>query len=57
MYLDDDDDDDESVCGLLYFMQEPNIAFRNLDADYKRWEEDIEKWQNPILRDDRLPEW
>lgn len=56
MYL-DDDDDDESVCGLLYFMQEPNIAFRNLDADYKRWEEDIEKWQNPILRDDRLPEW
>ncbi|KAH9680922.1 non-lysosomal glucosylceramidase [Citrus sinensis] len=25
--------------------------------NYKRWEEDIEKWQNPILRDDRLPEW
>ncbi|KAL0742753.1 hypothetical protein Bca4012_084266 [Brassica carinata] len=24
---------------------------------YKRWEEDIEAWQNPILRDDRLPEW
>ncbi|CAK9141461.1 unnamed protein product [Ilex paraguariensis] len=26
-------------------------------ANYKRWEEDIEKWQSPILRDDRLPEW
>ncbi|OVA09144.1 Glucosylceramidase [Macleaya cordata] len=25
--------------------------------NYKRWEEEIEKWQNPILRDDRLPEW
>ncbi|CAN6990557.1 unnamed protein product [Brassica rapa subsp. trilocularis] len=24
---------------------------------YKRWEEEIEAWQNPILRDDRLPEW
>ncbi|PIA35995.1 hypothetical protein AQUCO_03400116v1 [Aquilegia coerulea] len=25
--------------------------------NYKRWEEDIEKWQNPILRDSSLPEW
>lgn len=25
--------------------------------DYKRWEEDIEKWQNPILKNDKLPEW
>ncbi|XP_057959180.1 uncharacterized protein LOC131151781 [Malania oleifera] len=25
--------------------------------NYKRWEEEIEKWQNPILDDDRLPEW
>ncbi|KAL3634379.1 hypothetical protein CASFOL_021433 [Castilleja foliolosa] len=24
---------------------------------YKYWEEEIEKWQNPILKDDRLPEW
>ncbi|GAV66154.1 DUF608 domain-containing protein/GBA2_N domain-containing protein [Cephalotus follicularis] len=26
-------------------------------TNYKRWEEEIEKWQNPILRDERLPEW
>jgi non-lysosomal glucosylceramidase len=26
-------------------------------TNYKRWEEDIEAWQNPILRDERLPEW
>ncbi|PSS35699.1 Non-lysosomal glucosylceramidase [Actinidia chinensis var. chinensis] len=25
--------------------------------NYKRWEEEIENWQAPILRDDRLPEW
>ncbi|MCH98713.1 non-lysosomal glucosylceramidase-like, partial [Trifolium medium] len=24
---------------------------------YKRWEEEIEKWQNPILKDEKLPEW
>ncbi|XP_012569771.1 uncharacterized protein [Cicer arietinum] len=24
---------------------------------YKRWEEEIEKWQNPILKDESLPEW
>ncbi|KAK6122831.1 hypothetical protein DH2020_043412 [Rehmannia glutinosa] len=24
---------------------------------YMLWEEEIEKWQNPILKDDRLPEW
>ncbi|PWZ56622.1 hypothetical protein Zm00014a_001397 [Zea mays] len=24
---------------------------------YKLWEEEIEKWQNPILKDERLPEW
>ncbi|KAL8217316.1 hypothetical protein R6Q57_024153 [Mikania cordata] len=24
---------------------------------YKRWEEEIEKWQNPILKNDKLPEW
>ncbi|KAJ4805671.1 Non-lysosomal glucosylceramidase [Rhynchospora pubera] len=24
---------------------------------YKRWEEQIEEWQNPILQDERLPEW
>ncbi|PIN12075.1 Glucosylceramidase [Handroanthus impetiginosus] len=26
-------------------------------TNYKLWEEEIEKWQNPILQDDRLPEW
>ncbi|XP_075504822.1 uncharacterized protein LOC142542206 [Primulina tabacum] len=26
-------------------------------TNYKLWEEEIEKWQNPILKDDRLPEW
>nr|XP_043634451.1 non-lysosomal glucosylceramidase-like [Erigeron canadensis] len=26
-------------------------------TNYKRWEENIEKWQNPILNDDDLPEW
>ncbi|XP_058094705.1 uncharacterized protein LOC131240472 [Magnolia sinica] len=25
--------------------------------NYKWWEEEIEKWQAPILRDERLPEW
>ncbi|RZB44812.1 Non-lysosomal glucosylceramidase isoform C [Glycine soja] len=24
---------------------------------YNRWEEEIEKWQNPILKDETLPEW
>lgn len=26
-------------------------------TNYKKWEEDIEKWQNPILMDPKLPEW
>ncbi|KAF8394139.1 hypothetical protein HHK36_020345 [Tetracentron sinense] len=26
-------------------------------TNYKWWEEEIEKWQSPILRDGRLPEW
>ncbi|KAL8121127.1 uncharacterized protein LOC141725055 [Apium graveolens] len=26
-------------------------------TNYKKWEEEIERWQNPILNDDRLPEW
>jgi non-lysosomal glucosylceramidase len=26
-------------------------------TNYKRWEEEIEKWQSPILSDPRLPEW
>ncbi|GER43625.1 non-lysosomal glucosylceramidase [Striga asiatica] len=26
-------------------------------TNYKFWEEEIEKWQNPILKDDLLPEW
>lgn len=46
-----------SICGVLYFVREPNEVFGYLDADYKRWEEDIEKWQSPILTDERLPEW
>ncbi|CAL0321180.1 unnamed protein product [Lupinus luteus] len=24
---------------------------------YKRWEEEIEKWQSPVLKDEKLPEW
>lgn len=24
---------------------------------YKSWEEEIEKWQNPIIMDEKLPEW
>ncbi|KAL8158407.1 uncharacterized protein LOC141675231 isoform X3 [Apium graveolens] len=28
-------------------------ALRN----YKRWEEEIERWQSPVLADDTLPEW
>ncbi|KAL6184949.1 hypothetical protein ACLB2K_041084 [Fragaria x ananassa] len=26
-------------------------------TNYKRWEEEIEIWQNPILKDEKLPEW
>ncbi|XP_047323974.1 non-lysosomal glucosylceramidase [Impatiens glandulifera] len=26
-------------------------------TNYKRWEEEIENWQAPVLSDDRLPEW
>ncbi|EPS64589.1 non-lysosomal glucosylceramidase, partial [Genlisea aurea] len=26
-------------------------------TNYMLWEEEIEKWQAPVLRDDRLPEW
>ncbi|XP_071706483.1 uncharacterized protein [Rutidosis leptorrhynchoides] len=26
-------------------------------TNYKKWEEDIEIWQNPILQNDNLPEW
>ncbi|GJS77586.1 non-lysosomal glucosylceramidase-like protein isoform X1 [Tanacetum coccineum] len=26
-------------------------------TNYKRWEEEIERWQNPILKNDKLPEW
>ncbi|XP_059445105.1 uncharacterized protein LOC132176955 [Corylus avellana] len=26
-------------------------------TNYKRWEEEIENWQSPILNDERLPEW
>ncbi|KAI3798173.1 hypothetical protein L1987_33442 [Smallanthus sonchifolius] len=26
-------------------------------TNYKRWEEDIQKWQNPILKNEDLPEW
>lgn len=33
-----------------------NLAHDAL-MNYKRWEEEIEKWQNPILRDSSLPEW
>ncbi|KAG2726577.1 hypothetical protein I3760_01G119000 [Carya illinoinensis] len=26
-------------------------------TNYKRWEEQIENWQSPVLNDERLPEW
>lgn len=26
-------------------------------TNYKRWEEEIEVWQDPVLKDDKLPEW
>ncbi|VFQ65919.1 unnamed protein product [Cuscuta campestris] len=26
-------------------------------TNYKLWEEEIEKWQHPILNDEKLPEW
>ncbi|XP_041011666.1 non-lysosomal glucosylceramidase-like isoform X1 [Juglans microcarpa x Juglans regia] len=26
-------------------------------TNYKRWEEEIENWQSPVLNDERLPEW
>ncbi|KAL8486818.1 hypothetical protein ACS0TY_023492 [Phlomoides rotata] len=26
-------------------------------TNYMLWEEEIEKWQNPILKDEQLPEW
>ncbi|XP_050372735.1 uncharacterized protein LOC126790516 isoform X2 [Argentina anserina] len=26
-------------------------------TNYKRWEEEIENWQNPVLKDEKLPEW
>jgi non-lysosomal glucosylceramidase len=29
----------------------------SLFSEYKLWEEEIEKWQNPILKDERLPKW
>ncbi|KAJ8755469.1 hypothetical protein K2173_019267 [Erythroxylum novogranatense] len=36
-------------------------AAQNLVHDalknYKRWEDDIERWQSPMLKDERLPEW
>ncbi|KAI4346207.1 hypothetical protein L6164_013279 [Bauhinia variegata] len=33
-----------------------NLAHDAL-TNYKRWEEEIEKWQSPILFDENLPEW
>ncbi|KAJ6326210.1 hypothetical protein OIU78_013333 [Salix suchowensis] len=26
-------------------------------TNYKQWEEEIEKWQDPVLKDEKLPEW
>lgn len=26
-------------------------------ANYSKWEEEIEKWQEPILNDEDLPDW
>lgn len=40
-------------CFLIYGVVWPFLAF----AEYRLWEEEIEKWQDPILKDDKLPEW
>lgn len=34
----------------------PRIAHNAL-CGYRLWEEEIEKWQRPILEDEKLPEW
>lgn len=34
----------------------PKIAHDAL-CDYRLWEEEIEKWQRPVLEDEKLPEW
>ncbi|TVU39518.1 hypothetical protein EJB05_12941 [Eragrostis curvula] len=31
--------------------------FMEPHQEYKHWEEEIDKWQTPILHDERLPEW
>jgi hypothetical protein len=28
-----------------------------LYADYRKWEIAIEDWQQPVLKDEKLPEW
>jgi hypothetical protein len=28
-----------------------------MHTDYRKWEAAIEDWQQPILRDETLPEW
>ena len=42
---------------LSFLKPDFELVYLEFRADYKRWEEDIEKWQSPILNDDRLPEW
>lgn len=42
------------ICALLIF----KLTYINdLFSGYKWWEEEIEKWQNPILKNENLPEW
>uniref|UniRef100_A0A1D1YKB4 Non-lysosomal glucosylceramidase n=1 Tax=Anthurium amnicola TaxID=1678845 RepID=A0A1D1YKB4_9ARAE len=43
----------------FYGISERSAASLAHDAlmSYKWWEEEIEKWQEPILKDEKLPEW
>ncbi|WVY96015.1 hypothetical protein V8G54_028166 [Vigna mungo] len=42
----------DALTSMLY-----GLIIDILQAYYSRWEEEIEKWQNPILKDETLPEW
>ncbi|GJN36477.1 hypothetical protein PR202_gb25338 [Eleusine coracana subsp. coracana] len=37
--------------------QHEDVLVLEAGGEYKHWEEEIDKWQTPILHDDRLPEW
>ncbi|KAK6145844.1 hypothetical protein DH2020_019713 [Rehmannia glutinosa] len=45
------------VLGNLTVFLHTVLSSTGSPGEYMLWEEEIEKWQNPILKDDRLPEW